>query len=89
MQITTQTIQLPKVLFDYWKRKKVAEKKITQTLVLELVKEGEMTQGKAAELLNISRWDLMGLMARYNVPTANFDTHELERQVEDARTQSA
>ena len=84
MNTATQTIEVPQVVFDYWKPKKVAQKKILETLVLKLVKEGNFTQGKAAELLGVSRWDFQELSPKYDVPTVTFDSKELEKQVHDA-----
>tara|TARA_Y100000310_G_scaffold218460_1_gene219762 strand:- start:7457 stop:7720 length:264 start_codon:yes stop_codon:yes gene_type:complete len=81
--IPTTTFQLPQILFDYWKPKKKAEKKITEASVLELVKEKKISPGKAAELLNISRWNLMKLMSQHNLAIADFSPQELKTQIKD------
>lgn len=66
-------------------QKKEVLKKIKEAVVLELLREGEITQGKAAELLEINRWDLFDLMAKHDIPMANFPPEELERQREEAK----
>jgi len=63
-------------------QKKEVLKKIKEAVVLELLREGEITQGKAAELLEISRDDLFDLMAKYDIPMANFPPEELQCQIE-------
>lgn len=40
-----------------------ATKKAKAAFVLELLRQGDISAGKAAELLNVSRWDLSKLMA--------------------------
>lgn len=55
-----------------------------ETIILELLRKGEISQGKAAELLEIDRHTLFDLMAKYDIPMANFPPEELQRQVEDA-----
>lgn len=79
----TQTLNILKLLFGYWKSKKTAERKITQAVVLELLREGKITSGKAAEFLNMSRWDFMKLMSEHNIPMADFNSGELESQIRD------
>lgn len=58
-------------------------KKGKEAFVLELLRGGEISQGKAAELLEISRYDLFDLMAERNIPMANFPQEELQRQQEE------
>ena len=60
-------------------------KKSKEVLVLELLRKKEISQGKAAELLEISRHDLFDLMAKHDIPMANFSPEEFQRQLEDAR----
>ena len=39
-----------------------AERKAREAYVLELLRQGDISAGRAARLLNISRWDLSELM---------------------------
>jgi len=52
-----------------------------ETIILELLRKGEISQGKAAELLAIDRHTLFVLMAKYDIPIANFPPEELQRQL--------
>lgn len=71
-------------------RNKEVIKKAKEMIVLELLRRGEISQGRATELLEISRHDLFDLMARYDIPTTNFSLEELQRQREEfAKSESA
>ncbi len=58
-------------------------KKAKQGAVMELLRKGKISQGRAADLLNVSRHDLFDLMAKHDVPMADFPPEELERQRRD------
>ncbi len=45
------------------KHQTAARKKAKAAFVLELLRQGDISAGKAAELLNVSRWKLSELMA--------------------------
>jgi len=60
---------------------KKALKKGKEAVVLELLREGKISQGKAAELLEIDRHDLFDLMAKHDIPMADFPPEELKRQL--------
>lgn len=64
---------------------KEALKKVKETYVLELLREKRISQGKAAELLEISRQDLFDLMAKYDIPMSDFPPEELKRQREEMK----
>ena len=44
-----------------------ATKKAKAAFVLELLRQGDISAGKAAELLNVSRWKLSELMAEAGI----------------------
>lgn len=58
-------------------------KKGKEAFVLELLRGGKISQGKAAELLEIDRHTLFDLMAEHNIPMTNFPPEELQRQREE------
>ncbi len=80
----TITVQVPDDVVEYWETPNELAATLSTLSVVELVRKGILSQGKAAELLNLSRWELMDLLARYDVPTANFSIDELNRQILDA-----
>ena len=85
-QAATQTIQVPQILVNAWGRQESAQQKIVEAAVLELVREGKMSSGKAAEVLGVTRWDFLDLMSERNVPHVNFSPQELAQQLRDTRT---
>ena len=63
-----------------------AERKAKEVFVLELLRYGDISAGRAAKLLNISRWDLSDLMSAAGIsPFAELTTKELDAEVETAR----
>lgn len=47
--------------------KKAAEQKAKTAYVLELLRQGDISAGRAAKLLNISRWELSDLMSEAGI----------------------
>ena len=53
--------------------------------MLELLRHGDISAGRAAKLLDISRWDLSDLMSEAGIsPFAEVTTEELTTEVETA-----
>ena len=62
-----------------------AERKAKEAFVLELLRQGDISAGRAAKLLNISRWDLSDLMSAAGIsPFAEVTAEELDAEVETA-----
>lgn len=53
------TLPLDEILLEH---KVDAERKAREAFVLELLRQGDISAGRAARLLNISRWDLSELL---------------------------
>ena len=77
------TLPLDEVLL---KHKMDAVHKAKEAFVLELLRQGDISAGRAAQLLNISRWDLSDLM--YEAGISPFDD-SLTTEVLDAEVKSA
>lgn len=76
------SIELPEEIVDLFSEGEL-EISLRKWAVLELVRTGKLSSGKAAEILGMTRWDFMDLMSEYDVPTANFSEEELERQLRE------
>ena len=62
-----------------------AEDKAKEAFVLELLRQGDISAGRAAKLLNISRWDLSELMSAAGIsPFAELTAEDLAIEVETA-----
>jgi predicted HTH domain antitoxin len=77
------TLPLDPVLLPH---KVDAGHKAREVFVLELLRQGDISAGKAASLLNISRWDLSELM--YEAGISPFDD-SLTAETLDAEVKSA
>lgn len=56
-----------------------------EAFVLELLRHGDISAGRAAKLLNISRWDLSDLMSAAGIsPFAELSAEDLDAEVETA-----
>ena len=56
--------------------------KLREALVMNLVREHRVSQGKAAEILGISREDLFLLMSKHQVPVIDLSIDELQSELD-------
>ena len=70
---------------SFLQHKTDAERKAQEAFVLELLRHGDISAGRAAKLLNISRWDLSALMSTAGIsPFADLSPKDLDAEVETA-----
>jgi len=55
--------------------------KAKEALVMELLREHRISQGKATEMLGITRHDLFDLMTKYKVPAIDLTPEELAAEL--------
>lgn len=55
--------------------------KAKEALTMELLREHEISQGKAADLLGIDRHELFDLMTKYRVPVIDMTPEELTEEL--------
>ena len=55
--------------------------KAKEALVMELLREHHVSQGKAAEILGMSCHDLFDLMTEYQVPVIDLTAEELDAEL--------
>ena len=55
--------------------------RVREALVMELLRQHVISQGKAAELLQLNRWDLSEMMGRYKVPSIDLTPEELRKEL--------
>ena len=60
---------------------KKALKKDKEAIVMELLREGKISQGKATELLEIDRYDLFDLMAKHDISVVDMTEEELKEEL--------
>jgi len=52
-----------------------------EALVMELLRQHVISQGKATELLQLNQWDLYEVMGRYKVPAIDLTPEELQQEL--------
>jgi len=57
------------------------EKEARQALVMDLIRRGKISRGKAAELLGISLWDLPELLSSYEIPWFDYSKEQLAQDM--------
>lgn len=84
MGILKIELELPEEILEYLAKQDI-EKSIKKLIVLDLLREHKISQGKASELLGINRWELLKLMELYSIPAIDLTTGELKEELERAR----
>jgi predicted HTH domain antitoxin len=74
-------VELPDELFAQLRKEEI-ETKVREALVMELLREHRLSQGKAAEILGISRHELFDLMTNHRVSVIDLDTVELTNELQ-------
>jgi hypothetical protein len=85
MTTLTLSLDVPQYLITQLGSPEAAAAKAKEALVLQLLREAEITQGQAAELLDLSRGDILDLMALHAIPSGPTTAEELEQEVSDLR----
>jgi predicted HTH domain antitoxin len=62
-----------------------ASARLRELALMELFRRGEISGGYAAEVLGISRWELIQLLGSHGVPYVDMTPVELRDEVEAAR----
>jgi len=57
-----------------------------ELIVLELYRQGEVSSGKAAELLSMERGEFIRYASARGIPYLQLSSEELRREVEDSRS---
>ena len=81
----TLPLELPEELVTLLGSPEALAAKAKEALVLELLREARISQGKAAELLGVTRWDILDLMVRYQIPSGPTTVEELHQETEGLR----
>lgn len=75
-------LELPDEVFAQLEGREI-EKRVKQALVMDLLREHRLSQGKAAELLGLSRHELFDLMAKHHVPVIDLSADELKSELQE------
>lgn len=79
------SFEIPADLADYLGEPGVLAAKARRGFILELLRDECISQGKAAHLLEINRWDMLDIMAEYSIPSGPRTAEEMDREIETLR----
>lgn len=85
MGTRTVTLELPEELVGLLGSEEEAAAKARESLVLELLREARIGQGFAAEVLGVTRGDILDLMVAHRIPSGPETAEEARREIEDIR----
>jgi predicted HTH domain antitoxin len=80
------TIELPPEVLQFLGSEEEARRETKVALVLDLVRRGRISRAKAAELLQMSLWDLPALLAQYRIPWFDYSPEDLRRDLAALRS---
>jgi predicted HTH domain antitoxin len=78
-------IPVPEEIVNLLGSEEAVRKEAREAFVFDLVRRGTISKGKAAELLDISLWELPELIAQYQIPWFSYSLEELEKDLETLR----
>jgi predicted HTH domain antitoxin len=78
-------IELPEELIELLGSPEAAAAKAKEALVLELLREARLSQGQAARLLRLTRWEILDLMAPHEIPSGPETAEEMRQEIEVMR----
>lgn len=84
----TVTIEIPAELARLLGSEEEAKREAKIALVLDLVRKGRISRAKAAELLQLSLWELPSLLARYRIPWFDYSKEELDSDLKNLRSKA-
>lgn len=65
----TVSVDIPRELIYIFKiQEKDLSKAVRESLAIELYREGKISMGKAAEIAEVSRWEMFDLLGRKKIP---------------------
>ena len=83
--MTTVTVELPDALVELLGSAESLAVQARRALVLDLLRQGQVSQGKAARLLGLTRYDILDLMAEYEIPSGPLTAEETREEIEAVR----
>jgi predicted HTH domain antitoxin len=85
MGTRTLTLELPEEIVALLGSPEGAAAKARETLVIELLREARIGQGLAAELLGLTRGEILDLMMQRRIPAGPETAEEAGREIEELR----
>jgi predicted HTH domain antitoxin len=84
MGTTTLPLELPDEVIALLGSPQAAADRAREVLVLDLLRQGRISQGRAAALLGLTRHDVLRLMVEHQIPSGPVSIDELRTDLEAA-----
>jgi hypothetical protein len=81
MATRTLTLEVPEELITLLGSPEATAARAKQALVLDLLREVRISQGQAADFLGITRWDILDLMAQYDILSGPETPEDVDREI--------
>lgn len=81
----TVQIEVPEEIVRLIGSEQKVQAEAKEALLLNLVRKGQISRSKAAELLGISLWDLPQVLARYEIPWFHYSKEDVGADLETLR----
>ncbi len=79
----TIEIMVPEEIVELVGSEEAVSKEAKVAFILDLVRRGKISKGKASELMGVSLWDLPEILAQYDLlPWFHYRPGDLERELE-------
>lgn len=85
MASRTVTFDLPEEIVALVGSTDAMAAKARTALLMELLGEGAISEGQAARLLGVSRWELMDLMREHRVPSGPESAEDVRKEFADVK----
>jgi predicted HTH domain antitoxin len=83
--MATHMIEVSEELVDLLGSPEDLTSKVRESLVMDLLRAGHISQGKAARLLDVTRWDILDMMVRAKIESGPETIEELHQEIQDVR----
>jgi hypothetical protein len=77
----TITLELPEELVALLGPPDAIAGRVRESLVLDLLRDAQFTQGEAALLLGVTRYEILDLMVHYCIPSGPDTAEELQQEI--------
>jgi predicted HTH domain antitoxin len=85
--MSTVSVELDSAVVDLLRRRgQPVERSAIELIVVELVRRHEISRGRAAELLGMSRWDFVDYSAQLGIPYFDMTKEEWDAEVESIKS---
>jgi predicted HTH domain antitoxin len=85
MALQSVTVDLPEEIVALLGSDQPPSEAARKAIILSLLREAKISQGKAAELLGISMWEMMDLIVEQDIQTGPQTAEEIDEEIATAR----